>query len=130
MADTLELIKTLPPELREEIYKEFIKIKLKQRVALGWAEVHKGLEKIPFCKRRESFVKAMFCVEHLDCGVDGICVPCIRKENINHYVTPDIDEYRNDINCIEICNDDPEHEWIVCKLKGLDPMREIIMKFY
>ena len=30
MADTLELIKTLPPELREEIYKEYIKIKLSQ----------------------------------------------------------------------------------------------------
>ena len=130
MADTLELIQALPPELREKICTEYIIIKLWQRKILGWAEVHKELEKIPFCKRRESFVKAMFCVEHLDCGVDGICVPCMRKENINHYVTPDVDEYRNIINCIEICDDELEHEWIQYKLRDLDPTREIIGIFY
>ena len=43
MADTLELIKTLPPELREEIYKEYIKIKLRQRKALGWDEVNAAI---------------------------------------------------------------------------------------
>ena len=127
---TLELIQALPAELREKICTEYIIIKLWQRKMLGWAEVHKELEKIPFCKRRESFVKAMFCVEHLDCGVDGICVPCMRKENINHYVTPDVDEYRNIINCIEICDDELEHKWIQCKVKGLDPTREIIRIFY
>ena len=118
-----EGLKTLPR------LKQIIWFRLRERKALGWAEVHKELEKIPFCKRRESFVKAMFCVEH-DCGIDGICVPCMRKENINHYVTPDIDEYKNLINCIELCDDDLEHEWIQCKLKKLDPMREIIMTFY
>ena len=124
MADTLELIQALPPELREKICTEYIKMKLKQRKILGWAEVHKELEKIPFCKRRESFVKAMFC------GVDGICVPCMRKENINHYVTPDVDENREIIICIEICVDELEHEWIQCKLRDLDPTREIIRIFY
>ena len=127
---TLELIQALPPELREKICTEYIIIKLWQRKMLGWAEVHKELEKIPFCKRRESFVKAMFCVEHLNCGVDGICVPCIRKSNINHYVFSNIDEYNSPRRCIEICDDELEHEWIQCKLKGLDPISEIKRKFY
>ena len=128
--DTLELIQALPQELREKISKEYIKIKLWQRKMLGWAEVHKELEKIPFCERRESLVKAMYCVEHLNCGVDGICVPCMRKSNIIHDVFPDINESRNIKNCIEICDDELEHKWIHCKVNGLDPMREIIREFY
>ena len=125
MADTLDLIKSLPAELREKILKEYIKIKLRQRKMQGWAEVHKELEKIPFCERGERFVKAMYCIEHTDCGIDSICARCIRKYNINHYVTPPIDEYGNPINHIEMCDDNLEHKWIVSMLKGLDPMREI-----
>ena len=47
--ETLELIKTLPPELREIIYKEFIKIKLRERKALGWDEVNAAIKEAPFC---------------------------------------------------------------------------------
>ena len=126
---TLELIQALPAELREKISTEYIIIKLWQRKMLGWAEVHKELEKSPFCKRRESFVKVMFCFEHLDCGVDGICVPCMRKENIIHYIFPNIDEYNSPRRCIEICDEDLEHTWILCKLRGLDPTREISQIF-
>ena len=128
MANTL--IKKPPIELPEKMRKEYNKIKLKERKDLGWGEVHKELEKIPFCKRRERLVKVMFCLEHLNCGVDGICLPCMRKSNINHYVFPDIDEYNCPRRCIEICDDELEHEWIQCKLKGLDPMPEIKRKFY
>ena len=117
MADTLEQIKTLPPELREIIYKEFIKIKLRQQTALGWDKVHQNLQKTPFCHRRQRLVKVMFCLEHKNCGVDGICVPCIRKDSINHYAFPDIDEYNSSRRCIEICDDDLEHAWILCKLR-------------
>ena len=63
-------------------------------------------------------------------GVVGICVPCIRKDSINHYAFPDIDEYNSPRRCIEICDDDLEHAWIVCKLRGLDPTRETFQKFY
>ena len=128
--DTLELIQALPAELREKICTEYIIIRLWQRKMLGWAEVHKELEKIPFCKRRESFVKAMFCVEHLNCGVDGICIPCMRKSNIIHDVFPDINEYNSHRRYIEICEEDLEHTWILCKLRGLNPTREISQIFY
>ena len=117
MADTLELIQALPAELREKICTEYIIIRLWQRKMLGWAEVHKELEKIPFCKRRESFVKVMFCLEHENCGVDGICVPCMRKDSIIHCAFPDIDEYNSPRRCIEICDEDLEHTWILCKLR-------------
>ena len=128
--DTLELIQALPAELREQIRKEYVKIKLWQRKMLGWAEVHQDLQKTPFCQRRQRLVKVMFCLEHANCGVDGICVPCMRKDSIIHCASPDIDEYNSPRRCVEICDDELEHKWIHCKVNGLDPMREIIMEFY
>ena len=94
--------------------------KLRQRAALGWDKVHQDLQKTPFCQRREMLVKVMFCLEHENCCLDGICVPCIRKDSINHYASPDIDEYNSPRRCIEICDDDLEHAWILCKLRGLN----------
>ena len=41
MEDTLELIKAISPELREQFQKDYIKIKVWQRKMLGWAAVHK-----------------------------------------------------------------------------------------
>ena len=43
--DTLELIQALSPELREQILKEYIKIKLWQRKMLGWDDVRKEINK-------------------------------------------------------------------------------------
>ena len=48
-----EAIYNLPPELREKIYQEYLKIKLRQREALGWNEVHEALENAPFCEKQE-----------------------------------------------------------------------------
>ena len=110
--------------------KQIIWYRLGQRKDLGWDKVHQDLQKTPFCQRRQRPVKVMFCLEHENCGVDGICVPCIRNDSINHYASSDIDEYNSPRRCIEICEEDLEHAWILCKLRGLDPMREIFQKFY
>ena len=75
-------------------------------------------------------MKAMFCFEHKNCGVDGICVPCMRKEDIIHNISPGMDEYNSHRRFIEICEEDLEHTWILCRLRGLDPMREIFQNFY
>ena len=115
-----DLMNILLPNKCEQGLSEDTK-KLRQRAALGWGKVHKELEKTPFCHRRERLVKVMFCLEHKSCGVDGICVPCIRKDSINHYAFPDIDEYNSPRRCIEICDDDLEHAWILCMLRGLEP---------
>ena len=109
--------------------KQIIWYRLGQRKDLGWDKVHQDLQKTPFCQRRQRSVKVMFCLEHENCGIDGICVPCIRNDSINHYAFPDIDEY-SPRRCIEICDEDLEHTWLLCKLRGLDPMREIFQKFY
>ena len=115
---------------RNEELKTLPWLRLRQRAALGWDKVHQDLQKTPFCNRRQRLVKVMFCLEHENCGVDGICVPCIRKDSIKHYAFPGIDEYNSPRRCIEICDDDLEHAWILGMIRDLDPMREIFQKFY
>ena len=115
-----EGLKTLPR------LKQIIWFRLRQRAALGWDKVHQDLQKTPFCQRRQRLVKVMFCLEHENCGIYGLCVPCIRKDSINHYASSD----NTPRHCIEICDEDLEHTWILCKLRGLDPTQEIIQKFY
>ena len=85
MADTLELINTIPAELREQFEKDYVKIQLwqrkmlgwdevnanldkahtaiaiKQRKALGWDKVHEALESAPWCDYNEQIVNMLFC---------------------------------------------------------------------
>lgn len=78
-----EAILNLPLELRELICKEYIAIKIKQRVTLGWNDVHRELlEEIPFCDKRERIVKLLLCLE-----CDGLCAPCYLV-GIKHSVLP------------------------------------------
>ena len=112
MADTLELIKTLPPELREQISKEYIKIKLwqrkilgwdevreeihkghtsmklRQRKALGWDEVHAAIKEAPFCYRNEQIVRVLFCYncDSVAMAPEIISVICATEIGDNHYL--------------------------------------------
>ena len=85
MADTLVLIKTLPIELREEIYKEYIKIKLRQRKALGWDEVNEAIAEAPFCEHNEQIVKVLFCYKCSGCMRNGLCNLC-RRNGVKHFL--------------------------------------------
>ena len=111
MADTLELIQALPPELREKICTEYIKIKLwqrkmlgwdevreeirkgyikmklRQRKALGWDEVHAAIHEAPFCDRNEQIVRVLFCYkcDRSRCPRNNLCNLC-RRNGDNHYV--------------------------------------------
>ena len=111
MADTLELIKALPLELREkisteyiiiklwqrkmlgwdevrkEIPKGYIKMKLRQRKALGWDEVHATIKEAPFCDRNEQIVSVLFCYkcDRSRCSRNGLCNLCIRN-GFRHYL--------------------------------------------
>ena len=82
--ETLELIQSLPPELREKIYKEYIKIKLSQRKALGWDKAHAVITAAPFCERNQQIVKILFCHKCDSCIRNGICKLCSRKGD-RHY---------------------------------------------
>ena len=85
MADTLEQIKTLPPELREKIYKEYIKIKLRQRKALGWGEVKAAIAEAPFCDHNQQIVKVLFCYKCGHCRRNYLCNLC-KRNGVNHYL--------------------------------------------
>ena len=86
MADTLELIKSLPAELREQILKEYIKIKLWQRKALGWDEVNESILIAPFCDRNEQIVWVLFCYKcDGRCGRNDLCKLCHRNGE-RHYL--------------------------------------------
>ena len=80
-----EGIKTLPPELREIIYKEFIKIKLRERKALGWDEVNAAIKEAPFCDHNQQIVKVLFCYKCGHCMRNYLCNLC-RRNGVNHYL--------------------------------------------
>ena len=116
MADTLELIKSLPPELREQILRENIKIKLwerkmlgwdalreeiskgytkmklKQRKSLGWDFVHEAIKLAPFCYRNDQIVNVLFCYKCDRCPRNYLCNLC-RRNRVSHYlIYPIFDE--------------------------------------
>ena len=51
-----EVIKNLPPELREMIIKEYLAMKIRQRSAMGWNEVHYDLLWVTYCEKQERIV--------------------------------------------------------------------------
>ena len=85
MGDTLELIKALPQELREQILKEYIKIKLKERADLGWGEVNDAINNAPFCESNQQIVKCLFCPKCKECGRNNQCNLC-KKNRVKHFL--------------------------------------------
>ena len=98
-----EAIYNIPPELREFIYKEYLAMKMRQRAALGWDEVHKALHKeylaikmrqraalgweevhqalqdVPFCEERARIANVFFCRKCNTCGRNGLCTVCFKN---------------------------------------------------
>ena len=61
-----EAIQDLPPELREIIYKHYLDIKVRERKAFGFKEVHNELLKQPFCHKRQQLVRIIICPDYED----------------------------------------------------------------
>ena len=80
-----EAIKILPLELREKINKEYIKIKLRERKALGWDEVNAAIKEAPFCDHNQQIVKVLFCYKCRHCRRNYHCNLC-RRNGVNHYL--------------------------------------------
>ena len=80
-----ETINNLPPELGEIIYKHYLAIKLREREALGWNEVHEALENAPFCEKQERIVNVLFCRKCGTCRKNGLCYAC-NKNGVYHYL--------------------------------------------
>ena len=79
-----EAIQSLPPELREIIYKHYLAIKLRERAALGWDLVHDELSIQPFCPERQRLVHILVCIAYGHCCRGGCCCPCYEQEGIFH----------------------------------------------
>ena len=71
-----EAIQSLPPELREIIYKEYVAIKQREQAALGWKKVHEDIFKKPFCNYRQQIIPAIICIECMNCRFGGCCIFC------------------------------------------------------
>ena len=78
-----DAIQILPPELREKIYKEFIKNQLRQREALGWEKVNKSILTAPFCEYQQRIVRLFFYSRGRGLWRD-CCVTCYRKNKERH----------------------------------------------
>ena len=80
-----DAIQILPPELREKIYKEFIKIKLRERKALGWDEINAAIKEAPFCEHNQQIVKVLYCYKCGHCLRNYLCNLC-KKNGVRHYL--------------------------------------------
>jgi len=92
-----ETIRKLPPELREK----YLAIKIRQRTALGWKEVHEEFSKQPFCHNRQQ-LSIIMCLECSHCRWEGLCHPCF-NQGIEHklFYTPPIEN----ITLVKMCSD-------------------------
>ena len=66
-----EAIQSLPPELREMIYKEYVAMKQRERVALGWNKVHEAILKKPFFIYRQHFISDFICIKCMNYRFGG-----------------------------------------------------------
>jgi len=87
-----EAIQNLPPELREMILKEYIAIKIKERKAMCWDDVHYEIDEAPFCEKRSRIVKVMFCRKCNSCGLKGLCYECYKNGEKHYLGYPAYDE--------------------------------------
>jgi len=101
-----EAIQSLPPELREIIYKHYLDKKLRDRAAHGWKEVHNELLKQPFCHNRQRIASIIMYLEYNNSHWEVLCYPCF-KQGIKHKLLfiPPIDN----IPLLKICSD--TYDW-------------------
>ena len=90
---TLELIKALPAELREQILKEYIKNKLKEREDMGWDVVNDVIKAVPVCEKYHQIVRVLFCYKCKGgCRINYLCGLCHEKGNRHYLGYPIYDE--------------------------------------
>ena len=81
-----DAIQILPTELREKICKEYIKIKLRERKALGCDEINAAIKEAPVCEKNHQIVKVLFCYKcDSRCRRNNLCNLCHRN-GIRHYL--------------------------------------------
>ena len=64
------------------IIKEYLAIKIKQRSAMGWNEVHYDLLWALYCEKQERIVKVFIC-RNADVAAGMDYVPCVSNMELN-----------------------------------------------
>ena len=80
-----EAIQSLPPEIHEKIYKELVRIKMRERKEMGWNELRYNIEETPFCEKIQRITKVCYCRKCTSCYINGLCYECLKKGQ-NHYL--------------------------------------------
>ena len=115
--DIIELIQALPPEICKIIYKEFIKIKLRERADLGWDEVNAAIKEALFCGYNQQIVKVLKCFScEQHCFKNDHCILC-KRDGFYHYLGYPIYDEDDYDQCFNVHWDD--------KWRGGDIIRQI-----
>ena len=72
-------IQSLPPELQEKIYKEYLTSMIKQRLDLGFDLVNHEIESVPFCDENQQITKVTACKNCNNCGRNDWCYLCLKN---------------------------------------------------
>ena len=106
MATVESLIKFLPLELREKIYKHFVEKKIKEKQEMGFGDIHFTIKNAPYCEKKERITKILMCY---DCFHRELCGDCYPPEDICY----ECSFYPEIINnkCL-LCRENPHYvEW-------------------
>ena len=92
-------IQSLPPELQEKIYKKYLTLKIRERLDLGFHEIHHEIFHAPFCHKCEQITKITTCKICTSCWLEDLCIHCYRNGEFTHLDPPeDVSwEYYSDI---------------------------------
>jgi len=84
-----EAIQSLPLELREKIHKEFVVIKMRERMEMGWYEVKEQIDCAPLCEKKLRITKVLFINKNEWCSQNrGLCYLCKKKmEKLTIFIT-------------------------------------------
>ena len=66
-------IQNLSTEIREKIYKYYVRAMLKEKKDQGWVCVHEQILLAPYCELRKQIVKITVCCKCYNCGLNDWC---------------------------------------------------------
>ena len=82
-----EAIQSLPPELKEMIFKEYVTLKIKEGKRMGWGEINREIDDAFFCHKRQQITRISTCRKCANCERNGMCMACL-KLGEKHHIDP------------------------------------------
>ena len=78
----------------QALYKVYLTLKIKQRLSLGFDEVHDEIKSAPFCQINEQITNIMACRNCNSCRRNDLCYLCFKngKKHFLGYPVYDIND--------------------------------------